>query len=300
MKRFAKKILRLPFLLLEQITLNGESILLRFANAALSEPIKLQLAKQALTDLVGRRSPEKRFKVGTYFNALNDGSALATRFAENLIDNIALYESQLGQECIVDTIFNGKKNGVFVEIGVGDGKNISNTYFLEKHRNWNGLLCEPSVKFHDSIRRDRKAKLVDAAVYDRTGLELQFSEVVGSEELSTLSDQKTFDSHDRSAARKYLVTTISFNDLYRKHLEPSTIDYLSVDTEGSELVILGGINFGAIDISVISVEHSYNASKLKELKNLLEPAGYVEILGGVFDFDALFVKKEIAERLMAS
>ena len=300
MKRFAKKIFRFPFLLLEQITLNGEPILLRFANAAMSDHTKLQLARQTLTELIGRRSPEKRFKIGTYFNALSDDTTLATRFAENLIDNLALYESQLGQECIVDTIFDGKKNGVFVEIGVGDGRNISNTYFLEKHRNWTGLLCEPSVKFHNSIRRERKATLVAAAVYDRTGLELQFSEVVGNEELSTLADQKTYDLHDRSGARRYLVTTISFNDLYREYLGPTTIDYLSIDTEGSELTILRAIDFETIDISVISVEHSYNASKLQELKNLLEPAGYVEILVGVFDFDALFVKKDIAKKLMTS
>jgi FkbM family methyltransferase len=297
MKSQVKKALRLPFRLLEKIDFRGESFLSWCAAAVLGEDAKLRLARQTLIELVGKQTPEKRFKIGSYLNALGNGSVLAERFATRLIDNLSLYESQLGQECIVDTVLDGKEDGVFVEIGVGDGRTISNTYFLEKYRNWTGVLCDPSIKFHDSIRRQRDATLITDAVYDRTGLELQFSEIVGNEELSTLSDQTITDSHDRSAARKYPVNTISFNDLYRQYLNGSTIDYLSLDTEGSELTILNGIDFDAIDISVISVEHSYDGHKLEKIRAHLGRFGYVEILAGVFEFDAVFVKQEICERL---
>src|SRR5687767_695471 len=115
MKNFLKKILRFPFQLLQRITLGGESLLWRFTNIALDDDTKLRLSRQTVIDLVGRRHPEKRFKIGSYVNALDDASPLAERFAANLIDNLVLFESQLGQDCLVDTILEGKEAGVFVE-----------------------------------------------------------------------------------------------------------------------------------------------------------------------------------------
>lgn len=242
---------------------------------------------------MSRRNPEKRFKIVSYLNSFSHNSPLAEDFAGNLIENLLKFESQLGQDCIVDTVLRGKTRGVFVEVGVGDGTKISNSYFLEKHRNWTGILCEPSVKFHDAIRQNRSALLVTEAVYDKSDLEIGFSEVIGNEELSTLSDQVITDSHDRSSVLEYVVRTISFNDLYKKYLDGKTIDYLSVDTEGSELAILEAIDFDNIDISVLSVEHNYDKAKLDEISSLLGRFGYVPILPGVFEFDAIFAKKEI-------
>ena len=34
-------------------------------------------------------------------------------------------------------------SGVFLEIGANDGYTQSNTYFLERLRNWDGILIEP-------------------------------------------------------------------------------------------------------------------------------------------------------------
>ncbi|HEY0462106.1 MAG TPA: FkbM family methyltransferase [Pyrinomonadaceae bacterium] len=294
-KNTLKRMLESPFLLLNKVNGNKESFWWKSSYDALSDNEKLRMSKKALFSLLTRKGTEKGFKIISYLNALNCDSLLASNFVDNFIENLPLYESQLGQDCIVDTIFNKKQAGVFVEIGVGDGKRISNTYFLEKHRNWTGVLCEPSKKFHDSILQKRNAVLVTDAIYNKSNLEIEFSEVVGNEELSTLSDHKLSDSHNRTDVKNYAVKTISFNDLYEKQIKNKKIDYLSVDTEGSELTILSAIDFNRIDISVISVEHNYNKDKLDEISSLLSPFGYVEILPDVFEFDAIFVKREIYE-----
>lgn len=288
-----RRTLLFPFHLLDRVKVNGESLLWHCVNGALSEKAKLRMSRQTFIDLVGRKSPEQRFKVGSYLNAFNDDSLLADKFASNLISKFPLFESQLGQDCLVDTVFDGKTNGIFVEIGVGNGKDISNTYFLEKYRDWTGLLCEPALRFHDSIRQDREATLVDRAVYDQSDLELEFSEVIGQPELSTLSNRVLADGHDRSQVVKYTVKTISFNDLYDEYLDGKTIDYLSVDTEGSELAILGSIDFDKIRISMISTEHNYDAKKLEEISRLLGRFDYVEILPSIFEFESIFVKRGI-------
>ena len=50
---------------------------------------------------------------------------------------------------------NYKKNGTFVEIGGGNGVNLSNTYFLEKKYNWKGVICEPDKRSQKKIRKNR-------------------------------------------------------------------------------------------------------------------------------------------------
>jgi hypothetical protein len=49
------------------------------------------------------------------------------------------------------------------------------------------------------------------------------------------------------------------------------IDYLSIDTEGGELAILQSIDFGAIDINLITVEDNYADTSLR---NFMRGAGF--------------------------
>ena len=43
------------------------------------------------------------------------------------------FYSQIGQDQIVFSLFKGKRNGTFLDIGCGSPKHINNTYFLEKN-----------------------------------------------------------------------------------------------------------------------------------------------------------------------
>ena len=54
------------------------------------------------------------------------------------------YYSQNYQDYWVYTELNNYKNGYFVDIGAANGIFISNTYFLEKNLNWNGICVEPN------------------------------------------------------------------------------------------------------------------------------------------------------------
>ena len=55
-----------------------------------------------------------------------------------------IYFSQDNQDKFVDQYFKQKRNGVFLEVGAGDGIVFSNSLFFERERNWTGLLIEPT------------------------------------------------------------------------------------------------------------------------------------------------------------
>jgi len=53
-----------------------------------------------------------------------------------------MYRGNSSQEKFVIEIFNGKKNGVYVELGAFDSKLGSNTFHLESEYDWNGISFE--------------------------------------------------------------------------------------------------------------------------------------------------------------
>jgi hypothetical protein len=57
------------------------------------------------------------------------------------------YVSQYGQDRVIDKLCypsgDEPHRGIFLDIGSWDGMDISNTYMLEKKRDWRGLLVEP-------------------------------------------------------------------------------------------------------------------------------------------------------------
>ena len=65
--------------------------------------------------------------------------------------------SQSFQDMFVLTMLDGKKNGVYVEVGADQPRVISNTYLLEKEFDWMGVSFEldgDKVSYYNTIRRN--------------------------------------------------------------------------------------------------------------------------------------------------
>ena len=148
-------------------------------------------------------------------------------------------KAELFQDIICLEINNFKKNGFFVEFGAANGLMGSNTYLLEKHFNWDGILCEPGMNWHRDLRLNRNCHIDNCCVYTNSNSKITFFESVHPE-LSTIEDFRNSDLHSvsRFLNRKYDVNTITLQDLLMKYNAPKNIDYISIDTEGSDFEIL--------------------------------------------------------------
>jgi len=177
----------------------------------------------------------------------------------------------------------------FVEFGATNGFQLSNSFYLEKYENWEGLLAEPAKVWHDKLSTVRKCKVDFRCVYSASGLLLSFTEA-SNPELGTISQYKYSDNHfeDRLIGVDYEVETVSLNDLFTHHNSPNYIDYLSVETEGSEYEILEALDYGRYSFGLITVEHNYTANRQK-LQELLVRAGYVRVLEEVSGQDDWYV-----------
>lgn len=197
----------------------------------------------------------------------------ATKDINKKIDNNTLFKnskSQLNQDIFVLKSLNFKKNGFFVEIGAADGINLSNTYLLEKQFNWNGILCEPSSIYKKIISTNRKAKIETNCIYNKN-TKIKFVETAYPM-LSTLEKFKIYDHHrglrSKYKSYKYNKNTISVKNFLKKHKSPKNIDYLSVDTEGSEYLILKNFNFKKYKVKIVTVEHNFTKNRDKIFKLL--------------------------------
>ena len=198
-----------------------------------------------------------------------------TKFLLFAQEHLHVSQSQILQDLFVLYELQGKRNGYFVEFGATNGIDCSNSFVLEKHYGWSGILAEPGKVWHAQLRANRKNAIDTRCVWNETGHRLEFNEV-HEPELSTINTYSHTDRYRESRARgsKYEVETVTLNELLRAHGAPSHIDYLSIDTEGSEYDILSNFDFVKYDIRVITCEHNYTEAREKIFK-LLSAKGYV-------------------------
>jgi FkbM family methyltransferase len=202
-------------------------------------------------------------------------------------------KSQLRQDLFVLSELNFKKNGFFVEFGATNGKDLSNTYLLEKNFGWTGILSEPAIIWKAEIEKNRPHSFIETScVWNVSDLTLKFNETK-KPELSTINIYSEKDGHSlaRKSGNHYDVSTISLNDLLKKYNAPQHIDYISIDTEGSEFEILNAFDFDEYTFGIITCEHNFTANREK-IYDLLFRHGYVRKYENVSGFDDWYVRNE--------
>ena len=187
--------------------------------------------------------------------------------------------SQWGQDESIVKFYKGKKNGFFVEIGAADGIELSNTYMLEKDYEWSGICVEAIPEQYTKLVSNRpRSSCCNMAVYNESNNTVTFDISNGYSLLSGINTH--IDKHAEyvnSNKPTVSVQTISLNDLLAKYNAPSFIDYLSLDTEGSEYEILKTLNFENFKFGYIDVEHNHVEPRRTNIRQLLLNNGYAYI-----------------------
>lgn len=177
------------------------------------------------------------------------------------------YSQYRQDEILNNKIFKNKQNGVFVEIGADDGIDKSNTLFYEESLNWTGIAIEAREKAYNKLKNNRKCICINAVLSDKEQ-EVDFMSIEGyGKGLSGIV--KNYEprhaarineevKNPNNISREIIkVRTSKLNDILEKY-NLFHIDYLSIDTEGSELDILKTIDFNKFYIDIIDIEDNHN------------------------------------------
>ena len=74
------------------------------------------------------------------------------------------------------------------------------------------------------------------------------------------------------------VKTTSLNTAFSLHNAPQEIDYISIDTEGSELEVLQGLDFNKYRVGFLTIEHNFVPGKKEAFAEYLAPFGFRPVL----------------------
>ena len=202
-------------------------------------------------------------------------------------------KSQIRQDLFVISELNFKTNGFFVEIGAQNGFDGSNTYLLEKSFSWSGILCEPSKTYKNEIAKFRNCLIDNRCVWGTSNLEIDFIDY-GKTGLSTLSKYTSIGIHGDTRlemkSSKYKVGSVSLNDLLKQYKAPHAIDYISIDTEGSEYEILSTFDFNLWDVKIFTVEHNFDDELRKNILELMKKNKYRRVHMEISYQDDWFVR----------
>jgi FkbM family methyltransferase len=222
-------------------------------------------------------------------------SGLEATFLEYCLKNFNRSASQVFQDLFVQFILREKREGYFVEFGATNGIDLSNTLMLEKHFGWHGILAEPGRQWHEALTKNRRADIDFRCVWTRTGDNLKFTEAFAGE-FSTITRYASRDMNRvvRSKGNKIVVESISLADLLKYHNAPYRVDYISIDTEGSELPILEAFSFER-DISIFTIEHNFVQNDRDEIYSLMRSNGYSRVFERFSAFDDWYIKNSLLE-----
>ena len=139
---------------------------------------------------------------------------------------------------IIDSLFNKKRNGVYIELGAHDGLFQSNTAFLEFERDWKGVLIEPSQNVFEQCKVNRPNSQCFSYVCVEPEFPHEYVEGdFNGSPMSSVNGKRCGIVNTTRVPVKALSKILDDANIDQR------IDLLSLDVEGYELNVLKGLCF---------------------------------------------------------
>ena len=165
------------------------------------------------------------------------------------------FYSQHGQDFIVSRCI--KKPTSMIEVGCIDGLVISNTYYFEKNFQTKCYLFEPHKDYADLIRKNRpKSEFREYAISNIDNDEGEFFQNFAgtfsnlTNEFENLYNKSSiFGGYEKVQNVKIRTLNSCINEL-----NINSIDFLSIDIEGNDILALEGMDFYNILPTITCIE----------------------------------------------
>ena len=212
------------------------------------------------------------------------------------------FRSEWGEDVLLYELFDGRPDGVFVEVGALDGRRLSVSWIFEAI-GWKGLLVEPIPEKYEECRRQRPGSCVVRGALGPGGSAGTIDFVVPLEDDLQGSSHRDVESaavesinglRDADAkTRRIRVPLMSMDDALEQ-AKLVRVDFASIDVEGAELDVLRGFDLARFQVRVLVIEDLTLGQDIRVPDHLAE-LGYVHTMwiGG----NRVFVRRDDAEMM---
>lgn len=187
------------------------------------------------------------------------------------------YYGQFETDKIIEAYFPDQNTGFCIDIGAADGVRGSNTYLFEK-KGWhclcveaNPFLASQAEEVRDSVWRfacGRKPSKEEKFTVYNIGKRKILTSISGLKPDMRLINDNWSIINDVYDILVEVITLDILLESYRSKL----IDFISIDTEGTEMDVLEGFTFENHDVKLFIIENNYDDP---ELVAYMRNKGYV-------------------------
>lgn len=166
----------------------------------------------------------------------------------------------------------------FIEIGAWDGIKFSNTYYLEKYHNFKGVCIEP---LHNAFKKLES---------NRTSINLNYF-------VSNTMDEKVYILNNGMMSKRILnpieseniqnTDVITLNQVFEDYFyEKKDVDFISIDTEGTEMEVLKSLDFKKFRVKLFCIENNN-----KDIDTFLKGFGYEKLTKSLNAHDNWYIMR---------
>lgn len=191
-----------------------------------------------------------------------------------------MYYGQWETDKIIESYFKEQNTGFCIEVGAYDGVKGSNTK-LFNDKGWNTMCIEPNPFVFEELQKNRPNSICINAACDRfigtAGLEIfNFKSGIQSSLTSLDTDVRLIEDYEQAIINREIVTTqvVTLNHILSSN-NITNIDFISIDTEGTEIKVLQGINLDKFKPTLLVVENNYNDTNIPDY---LDDYGYIKVI----------------------
>lgn len=174
-------------------------------------------------------------------------------------------------------VYTTGKNKFYIDLGAAYPIKYSNTYLLQRI-GWQGLLVEANPNFWNELsnRVDQKTKIHKGAV----GIDKGSTHLLNAGPLSSLigyEDSDTYGTLRRELSGRdgiIAIETTPVSELLRDIGVDANFDYLSIDIEGLDIIILKQFFKDGYRPEFITIEHNYVPSAIQAICDLSSMYSY--------------------------
>ena len=190
----------------------------------------------------------------------------------------SFYYGQWETDKVIETYFEKGYRGACIEVGASDGIKGSNTKYFEE-RGWDVLCIEPNTEHTESLEANRKlVRYFACGNLNKTEVlhVFKIGESNTSSSLTSLTPDKRLvedysdiinSRHEAQVSVRTLghileneVGSTSFDNIKK-------IDFVSVDTEGTEIEVVKGLDLHKYNVKLLVIENNYNDLSVEKYMN---------------------------------
>lgn len=174
-----------------------------------------------------------------------------------------MYFGQFQTDRYISEYFEGVTNGTCIDVGMAEAIDGNNTFYFE-NKGWNCVCVEPNPNYCAAAKNIRKNVLnVACGEFDEENVDFEIFTVNGNNQgaISSLkTDHRLIESHKKiiTGVQKIKIDVLTLNSVLERYKSIDKIDFVSIDTENTELSVLKGFDINKWKPKLFVIENNFN------------------------------------------